>query len=172
MLPLIVLSIAAISPALAAELQRRPLNITITDNSPMLIYSPGIPRPEENSTRSGLARDSWNVSFSNSKWSEWTPNRVGHGTSEHRVSTPNATVSLSFMGTGVRFLGHTEDNANVSLRLVQSTIPKGRASYDDGRGTVADLQLRWGRHTVQLTLHNGTMVLTGVEIRTEIETFQ
>lgn len=173
MLPLILLAIAATAPALAAELVRRPLSIAITDNSPLLVYRPDIPRPEENATRSGMAHQSWNVSFSGSKWSEWTPNRVGHGKSEHRVSWPNATVTFSFMGTGVQFLGYTEENTQIALRLTQSTsADTGKVTYPDEDGSLATLKVAWGWHTVQLFLRTGTVVLTGVEFTTLIETFQ
>lgn len=172
MLPLI-LAITAITPALAAELFRRPLNISITDNSPLLIYRPEIPRPEENATRSGMAHQSWNVSFSGSKWSEWTPNRVGHGTSEHRVSWPNATVMFSFMGTRVDFLGSTGERTSIELRLIESTSADGgQVSYSNKEGKLASLEVAWGWHTVQLFLRTGTVALAGVQFTTEIESFQ
>lgn len=173
MLPFILLAIATIIPALAAELVRRPLNISITDNSPLLIYRPEIPRPEENATRSGMEHQSWNVSFSGSKWSEWTPNRVGHGNSEHRVSWPNATVMFSFMGTGVQFLGSVEEQTNIELRLIESTSADGgQVAYSEEDGKLASLSVDWGWHTVQLFLRTGTLALTGVQFTTEVETFQ
>lgn len=172
MLPLMLAMLGAIAPALAS--QRRPLNISITDNSPLLWYDPDVPRPEENTTRTGAPTDSWNVTWSSTPWSLWTPNRVGHGTSAHATKAVGASVTFSWMGTGVTFLGHLDgQSAAVELQLLESfSAQEGEVHYP-GDGRLASLHgLSWGWHQVRLILKAGTVSVTGLEYSTEIETQQ
>ena len=79
------------------------LNISVTDQSPMIIYnSPS----SVNHTYSG--NSSWIVQYTGTQQSAWDPNQLkaGAGTSSHWTEAPQAVISINFSGDGIYAWGN------------------------------------------------------------------
>jgi len=82
-------------------------NITVTDNSPTINYSP---------SRSGDSAQTWNVSYTGNDWSTTSLGSLSQGTSQHGTYYIGATATFGFRGTGIYINGSaTGSDAEVTV---------------------------------------------------------
>lgn len=71
-------------------------NLTVTDQSPTISYSP---------SRWGDSAETWNVSYTGNDWSTFSPGNLSQGTSSHYTTHIGATATFGFKGPAVYVLG-------------------------------------------------------------------
>ncbi|KAI9638693.1 uncharacterized protein MKK02DRAFT_43102 [Dioszegia hungarica] len=98
LLSLAVLLPLSLAQSSSANVNVQPFNLTLSSQSPTLFYYP-------NFTGSGLS--SWNVSYSDSSWSTWSPSSLnnGVGSSVHWSNLSDSSVTFSFYGTAAYIYG-------------------------------------------------------------------
>lgn len=99
----------------AAQISQKPINITIPDSSPMLVYLP--PEADPALPNYKYNADLWNTTFVRRPWTEWQANTLGHGESSHRTTKAGNSVSVTWLGTGVYFHGGCEEDCKVTLSI-------------------------------------------------------
>ncbi|KAL7424967.1 hypothetical protein Q5752_000654 [Cryptotrichosporon argae] len=127
-------------PLLRAAAAQVFYNNTIPDVSPMMRFWP---------SRSGLAAETWNETFSGSPWSTWANNTIGAGSSAHTTSRVGATVAVSWEGTAVWW------NANSTGTY---TLDVDGQSYGQALEATG-LNDSW--HTATITVDTGTFSVMG-----------
>ncbi|WWC65663.1 uncharacterized protein I303_108284 [Kwoniella dejecticola CBS 10117] len=98
---------------------REPYNISVSDQSPTITYSP---------SRSGPSSQTWNATYTDSPWSEWMNQTIGEGTSSHFTTHVGANASLGWWGTAVYLWADASENdAQVTIDGSQTAkkIPDG-----------------------------------------------
>lgn len=117
-----IIALFAALPLVAATLR----NITITDQSPTIFYSP---------PRAGPASETWNITYSGSNNSAWTPGAVGNGDSTHYTTFVGASLSFGFKGTAVYVLGSETNDGDSVMTIGNNTAdtgPEGILGYRTG----------------------------------------
>lgn len=142
----------------------RPLNVSIPNNSPLLIYRPNV--------TSGLPSEAWNITWSESPWSKWQPKALGTGRSAHVTSNNTAYVYFSFVGTQIHFMGKCP-GCNLTLFVDKDSYFGLTNDLGDAEGAVASSPpMPFAYHTASLAITNGTMELTNVVYTTELATYR
>jgi hypothetical protein len=104
---MLVLFAFALLASLAASVSATLTNISVTDNSPTINYSP---------SRSGDSYQTWNVSFTGNDWSITSPGNLSQGTSQHLTYYIGATATFGFRGTAIYINGSaTGSDAEVTV---------------------------------------------------------
>lgn len=133
-----------------------PYSFSITDMSPMLVYSP---------SSSGPADQTWNQSWSQSDWTKYMPEEdmMGDGISAHSTVFAGASVTLSFLGTGVSFSGV----ASGSVALIVDGGSDSPSDLDVSNATLASVSgLDYAWHNATLKLHSGALSVQSAGITT------
>lgn len=144
-------AIAAL-PLAAATLR----NITVTDQSPMVFYTP---------SRSGPANETWNVTYSESDWATSGNGAVGNGESTHYTTYIGASISFGFKGTAAYVLGSTGDASDVAVTVGELQAEKGGS--EGFLGWRAGLDNKWWTVRVNVT-GNGGVNVTGFMFTVDI----
>ncbi|KAG6853778.1 hypothetical protein C0991_001489 [Blastosporella zonata] len=117
------------------------LQFSVDDTSPSISYQPLVDTFTPNLTAG------WNPYFNGSALVT-SIGDTGTGTTFHVTSRDNATISITWKGTGVRLLGFPQGNANYSITL--DGTPKSPEGAD--HGTLAVFQdLPDDDHTISVT---------------------
>jgi hypothetical protein len=102
-----MLAVFALLASFVVSVSATLTNITVTDNSPTIKYTP---------SRSGDSALTWNVSYTGNDWSTTSPGNLSQGTSQHFTSYIGATATFGFRGTGIYIDGSaTGDDAEVTV---------------------------------------------------------
>lgn len=113
----------ALVASVVLSVSATPTNITVTDNSPTINYTP---------SRSGDSSQTWNVSYTGNDWSTTTPGNLSQGTSQHLSYYVGATALFSFKGTAIYIAG-TASATNAEVTVGGTLItPRGLPAYKDG----------------------------------------
>lgn len=170
------LAAAALLMSFAAEakspkLFQRPVNVSLTDNSPLLSYSPppGDPAADNYVYNASL----WNATFSDVPWSAWKEGRLGKGRSAHGTNTSGSQVSITWIGTEVYFLGSC-DQCKLGLTVSGGDEQEFSPSFpgedvlamhtDPGASVNVE-------NTATLVLKEGRIAFSGVRITSLIPTY-
>ncbi|PPR00557.1 hypothetical protein CVT26_009889 [Gymnopilus dilepis] len=122
-----------------------PYNITISDDSPTLTYSP---------YRDGPLTGGWNLTCSGSDDSTYSPQNFCVGSSSHRTSYTGASISLQFEGTAAYIYG-TAPAGSYVLQVDNNIV----SSPNSSPGLLARVEgLTYALHTVVLNVTQSTMV--------------
>jgi len=127
------------------------LNISTMDfwnASPMIRYTP----VDSTSEDAG-----WNMSYTETPYSEWSPRFLGNGASSSHSRHPGAQASIDFVGTGVRLIG--ELDGHVKLQVGAHEYTSGPKPNGDGVIVAAE-NLVPGQYTAMLTLTDGYVSIT------------
>jgi len=153
--------------ALAADalphLTGKQANVTVTDMSPMMIYSP---------SSSGPMDSAWNQTWTNASWGQYTPlwpvDRLDDGTmpvSAHTTRFMGASASISFMGTAVYFYGMAQGSFSLEaggqtteVKLESTTT--GLLASATGLANVAQ--------EAKITLLSGEITINHVVVTVEV----
>ncbi|WVQ66504.1 uncharacterized protein L199_004685 [Kwoniella botswanensis] len=128
-------------------------NITVSDQSPTISYSP---------SRSGPADQSWNVTYSDSNWSDYVNQTIGQGVSSHYTTYIGANASLGWWGSAV-YLWAEAGDSDIEVKVDGNTTAK----KIDGGWYVDKLSESWHRLRVRV-IGNGGVRITGVTFTTVI----
>jgi hypothetical protein len=141
---LLVLGVASISATLT--------NITVTDNSPTINYTP---------SRSGNSAQTWSVSYTGNDWSTTSPGNLSQGTSQHLTYYIGATATFGFKGTGI-FINGSAKGTDVEVTVGGEVItPKGLPASKTG------MKDRWWDVVVKVTGNQG-VTLYGITCTVDI----
>jgi hypothetical protein len=91
-----MLAVFALLASLVVLVSATLTNITVTDNSPTINYSP---------SRSGDSYQTWNLSYTGNDWSTTSPGNLSQGTSQHLTYYIGATATFGFKGTDIYING-------------------------------------------------------------------
>ncbi|WRT69463.1 uncharacterized protein IL334_006449 [Kwoniella shivajii] len=138
--------------AISIQAVKQPYNISISDQSPMVTYYP---------TRSGPSSITWNVSYTESLWSNYSLNTIAQGVSSHYTVSTNANASLGFWGTDVWLWG------NASIDDAEVKVDDTRTKRIDGGWTLGGLAEGWHMLKVRVT-GKGGVTIKGVTFTTGI----
>lgn len=142
--------ITIIRLALAVKLVSATLrNITITDQSPTIFYTP---------SKTGPPSETWNLTYSGTNDSSWTPGAVGTGDSSHSTSFVGASLSFGFKGVAVYILGTEGNDADTSMMIGNLTAIKGQEGVLGYRSGMVD---KWWAVKLNVTGTRGVRV-TGI----------
>ena len=99
----ILAAVLALAATASNASTSQPYNISITDQSPLISYSP--------STIGDGVTGSWNISYSASPWTSFDAGQYneGLGQSSHWTTSTPAYASFSFVGTAVYAFGNQTD---------------------------------------------------------------
>lgn len=130
-------------------------NITISDQSPTIFYSP---------PQSGLENEPWNVTYSESTWANYTGGAVGNGESAHFSTTPGTSASFGFKGTAV-YVSGSANGADVDVKIDgQDADTGGSEGYLGWKNNLED---KWRTVRVNVT-GSGGVNLTGITFTVDI----
>ena len=122
MFPLAVSLVLALTSTIAS-VSATLTNISVTDNSPTIKYSP---------SGSGDSTQTWNISYTGNDWSTTSPGNLSVGSSQHLTYYVGATATFGFRGTAIYINGSTSgEDAEVTVGGEVIT-PKGLPAYKDG----------------------------------------
>ncbi|WVQ79457.1 hypothetical protein IAT38_001556 [Cryptococcus sp. DSM 104549] len=122
-----------------------PYNITLNDQASALTYLP---------SRDGPASSTWNSSYTDSPWSEYSIDAMGQGTSYHHTSAANASVTIEFVGCAVYAWGQAS-SGEVELRVDGEVVD----SKGDGENLLASATgLKYGWHRTKVVVKGGSSV--------------
>lgn len=147
------LALAALASA------QTPYNITVTDMSPTVAYTP---------QQQALAADGWNGTYSETPWEYYTNMSLGEGNTLHTTSMVGASAEVSFVGVGVAFYG------SGSGQLVLSVDGEGQdVTFDAGQPgspvqLLASTSVLFGYHNASIKLVSGSVSLARVVMTTYI----
>ncbi|WWC93029.1 uncharacterized protein L201_007993 [Kwoniella dendrophila CBS 6074] len=154
LLLLALLSVLSIPSGVHADTGKTLFNVTVSDQSPTITYSP---------SRSGPIDQTWNSTYSGSSWGSYTNQTIGQGISSHYTTHIGANASLSFWGTSV-YLWADVKNA----QDLQVTIDKNQTTKKiDGGYMLDNLSDSWHILNVNV-VGNGGVRLYGVTFTTGI----
>lgn len=151
----VILPVLLVLPFIRAALQ--PYNVTLTSDSSTLNYYP---------SRTGASPETWNVTYTSSDWSTYTPNAsLGIGESPHFTTHIGAWVSVGWVGTAVYVWGL----AGVG---VYTFSVDGQTVYDVNAttgmlGMVSGLDDGWHELVVTVTGEQG-VTLQGMTVTTGV----
>jgi hypothetical protein len=118
-----MLAVSALLACLVASVSATLTNISVTDNSPTIKYTP---------SRSGDSYQTWNVSYTGNDWSTTSFGNISQGTSQHLTYYIGATATFGFRGTGIYINGSaTGDDAEVTVGGEVIT-PRGLPASKEG----------------------------------------
>lgn len=118
-----MLMVFTLLASLVASVSATLTNITVTDNSPTINYSP---------SRSGDSAQTWNVSYTGNDWSTTSLGSLSQGTSQHGTYYIGATATFGFRGTGIYINGSaTGSDAEVTVGGEVIT-PRGLPASKEG----------------------------------------
>ena len=157
----------------AVRLVSAQYNITVTDQSPLISYTP--PLMGSGNSSSG----SWNVTYSLSPWSGYQEEQtnVGQGISVHWTEVSRASASLSFSGNAIYAMGQIAGPGGPAQPpteggdgTVQLQIDSQTFSSSSVNGYLAAAEnLGPGWHTALLYYTgSGTMVFQGFVVTLDI----
>ncbi|WVW86681.1 hypothetical protein I302_108735 [Kwoniella bestiolae CBS 10118] len=132
---------------------KEPFNITVSDQSPTISYFP---------SRSGPQASTWNVTYTDSAWSNYVNQTIGQGVSSHYTTFVGANASLGWWGTAVYLWGEGND-ADIEVRVDGNTT----AQRIEGGWYLDNLQESWHRLRVRV-IGNGGVRIRGVTFTTVI----
>lgn len=155
---MVLLVAMALALATVAQAAFESYSFKVTDMSPMFAYSP---------SSSGTADQTWNQTWSQTNWSQWMTGQdmMGQGFSSHTTTFAGATVSISFLGTGVTFTGDASGSVSVIVDG-GSDSPSDVSAVNTTVGQATGLDYAY--HTVTLKLHSGELALQSAQIATYI----
>lgn len=159
---------ALLGHAVSAQATNKDFNISIVDNDPQITYTPVVPQAPANGS-TGLAVNTWNVTFTDVPWSSWVESRVGRGTGYHTTAKKGANAAVSWYGTAVYFFGYTEEGGTVGLQ-VDGGSPSNPAPASEGLlAGATGLQL--GYHTAVLTFtgSSGAVYISNVDMTSTMQ---
>lgn len=164
------LLLSAGTQAKSPEIFRKPVNVTLTDSSPLLVYEPREADPTTVNYK--YNPDLWNTTFPRRPWSEWQPGTLGRGDSAHQTNKAGNRVSVTWIGTAIAFKGSCENNCKVSLSIdggdEEEITPRG------GDDTLASCGFSTGdntERTATLVLKEGAIGLSHVVLSTLVDTY-
>jgi hypothetical protein len=118
-----MLAVFALLASLIASVSATLTNISVTDNSPTIKYTP---------SRSGDSYQTWNVSYTGNAWSTTSFGNISQGTSQHLTYYIGATATFGFRGTAIYINGSaTGDDAEVTVGGEVIT-PRGLPASKEG----------------------------------------
>jgi hypothetical protein len=139
--------------------------LRMSDQAPVLVWTP---TPQISDTDKGYPAKAWNVTYNESSWASWTEGNSGKGKSAHTTSFVGASVTVSFIGTGVSFYGSIDDG-----HVEVSADGGGIYPFYDNISPLALVNgLEYGVHSVTLYTRGTPTTLvsiSGVEVTTWIE---
>jgi hypothetical protein len=124
-------------------------NYTLSDMSPMLIYSSG----------------GWESTLTGS-------------TSAHTATTGNSFINFGFVGTGIYIFGQTRDptdssstaTASIFQLVVEDSTQQRSATASTDSLLVFKDKLEFGYHTATFSTMSGTISLSNMKVLTQIST--
>ncbi|WWC73475.1 uncharacterized protein I206_107445 [Kwoniella pini CBS 10737] len=132
---------------------KQPYNITVSDQSPTITYSP---------SRSGPSDQTWNVTYTESSWSSYLNQTIGEGISAHYTTHIGANASLGWWGTAAYLWADANEND------AQVTIDGTQIAKKIFNGWMLD-NLEEGWHRIKLSVTgNGGVNLKGITFTTGI----
>ncbi|OCF38829.1 hypothetical protein I317_07371 [Kwoniella heveanensis CBS 569] len=141
-----------ISP-LTVSAAKEPFNVSVSDQSPTISYQP---------SRSGPADTTWNVTYTESSWSNYVNQTIGQGVSSHYTTHVGANATLGWWGTAVYLWGEAADQ-DIQV-VVDGQVNAKKA---DGGWTVTGLSEGWHRVRVKV-VGGGGVRLYGITFTTGI----
>jgi hypothetical protein len=138
-------------------------NVTLSDMSPMLSWSP---------SASGPMDSTWNQTWTDASWADYTPLwpivRMDDGrmpVSSHTTQYVGASVSLDFMGTAIYFFGTGKGSVSVDVG--------GKKSYIDvdlsAIGVIASVSgLDNAAQKASVTLKSGEISINSVIVTVQV----
>lgn len=142
-----IVTLFSILPLVTATLR----NITITDQSPTIFYTP---------SKAGPASETWNITYSESDSSAWTPGAVGNGYSSHITTFESASLSFGFKGTAIYVQG-TETNDGSSVMTVGSQLADKVGGRDGLVAYKTGLEDKWWPVKLNVT-GTGSVAITSI----------
>jgi len=139
----------------------QPYNWSISDQSPLIAYTP-LFRGDKTTT--------WNSTYSLSSWSDYGIAGylalVGRGRSAHISTAPSATAKVGFNGTAVYVWGEA---FQLSAVIFVDGVSRGFSSGDSGQiGAVIDLSDGW--HDVEVIVRGlADVQLEGFTFTSELD---
>lgn len=165
------ISLSASAQAAAPEVYQRPVNVSIPNSSPLLVYQPQEADPS--AANYTYSPNLWNTTFVRRPWTEWQPNTLGRGESSHRTNKTGNRVSVSWLGTEVYFYGSCENYCKVSLSV--NGGPEQEFTPGQGNGSLAyytDPSAKANSaKTATLTLKEGAIGVSNVYLTSIIPTY-
>jgi hypothetical protein len=162
----------------AAEVTLAPFEFTFSAVDPVLHYSPignrtgdtqgGTSATNAPSGARSLTEDGWEITYSgtNIAADQVTATTIGSGTPKRSTSTVGATVTLSWVGTGLWFYGTSSDANGFSV-----TVDGFPTNINNTDGVLGGIQnLPYKQHSAELKVRSGTIDLTTVTILTGFDT--
>ncbi|EPS99024.1 hypothetical protein FOMPIDRAFT_1125411 [Fomitopsis schrenkii] len=130
-----------------------PYNISLTDQSAVVRFFPD---------RDGAVDDSWNTTYSDSSFSEWSyDDTFGKGVSSHRTTSVGAYILIDWAGTAVWIYG-TASKGSYNVTIDQGSTVQGEG--DVGGLLFSQTGLTYGLHTINLTVTGGEVSVSGAII--------
>jgi len=136
-------------------------NWSVTDQSPLVAYSPH---------RSGDNETTWNSTYSLSPWSDYGDEGysgiIGEGVSSHSTSADSATAKIGFTGTAVYVWGECYE---LSAIISVDGVSRGFSTGATGQiGSATNLSNTW--HDVEVVVRGlGTVQLEGFTFTSEYD---
>ncbi|KZS99883.1 uncharacterized protein LAESUDRAFT_59861 [Laetiporus sulphureus 93-53] len=128
-----------------------PYNFTFTDQYPMLSYF---------RDRDGPIDQDWNLSYTGSPASSWTPTEdFANGTSSHSTTRVNSAVSFTWTGTAVWLYG-VADKGVYTVQVDGGSANLGSGNDRDGL-LFSQTGLDYTSHTVTLGIIEDELTFTG-----------
>lgn len=150
-------------PEVTLSIPTRPLNVSIPNNSPLLTYRPNV--------TSGDSSVAWNVTWSESPWSQWREGALGTGRSVHVTSNNTAYVYFSFLGTQIHYNGKCPGCNLTPFIDKESHWGLTNDLGDEGGIVASSPPMPFALHTASLAITNGTMELSNIIYTTNLPTY-
>jgi hypothetical protein len=138
-------------------------NVTISDMSPMIVYTP---------SSSGPAESTWNQTWAGISWANYTPkypviedDNDTMPLSFHTTSFVGATAQLSFLGTAVYFYGYAHGAFEIE---VGGTTTAVEIQSDEVVLLAYSEGLDNAMHDTRLILTSGEISLSAVVVTVEV----
>lgn len=155
-----------------------PFEFTFSAVDPVLQYAPIGPRTADTqggtsaanapTGASSVTTDGWEITYSGTDIpaDKVTYTTIGSGTPKRSTSTAGATVSVSWVGTGLWFYGNSTDANGFSV-----TVDGFPTNINNTNGILGGIQnLPYKQHQAQLKVQSGTLDLYTVTILAGLET--